>query len=97
MFIWSLHKTTTLNAILEELQQDAVPPSDAAALGAFIRSLTTRNAGKGNVSAGSRAPVDLCRLAETVFFHPATKGSNSIKMVLPAVVQSSDHLKQRYS
>lgn len=96
VFMWSPHENTTLNAILEELKQDATPPPDAAMLGAFIRSLTTRKAGKGNVEAGSRALVDLCRLAEKAFFHPATKGSNSIKKVLPAVMQSSDYLKQRY-
>ena len=97
VFMWSPHENTTLNAILDELEQDPLPPPDAVALGMFIRSLTTRKAGKGNVEAGSRALVDLCRLAEKAFFHPATKGSNSIKKVLPAVMQSSDYLKQRYS
>lgn len=97
VFMWSPHENTTLNAILEELEQDPMPPPDSAALGVFIRSLTTRKVGKGHVEAGSRALVDLCRLAERAFFHPATKGSNSIKKVLPAVMQSSDYLKQRYS
>jgi hypothetical protein len=97
VFMWSPHENTTLNAILEELDQEEAPPPDAAALSAFIRSLTTRKAGKGNVAAGGRALVDLCRLAEKSFFHPATKGSNSIKKVLPAVMQSSGYLKQRYS
>ena len=40
---------------------------------------------------------DLCALAEKIYFHPYTKGSNSIKKVLPAVLQSSDYLKSRYS
>lgn len=97
VFIWSPHENTTLNAILDELEQDSEPPVDAHALGAFIRSLTTKRAGKGNADAGHRALVDLCRLAEKAFFHPATKGSNSIKKVLPAVMESSDHLKRQYS
>lgn len=97
VFMWSPHENTTLNAILDELEQDPAPPPDAAGLGVFIRSLTTRKVGKGNVEAGSRALVDLCRLAGKTFFHPATKGSNSIKKVLPAVLQSSAFLKQRYS
>lgn len=97
VFMWSPHEKTTLNAILEELEQDVAPPTDAAALGVFIRSLTSRKAGKDNVEAGSRVLVDSCRLAEKAFFHPATKGSNSIKKVLPAVMQSSDYLKQRYA
>lgn len=97
VFMWSPHENTTLNGILEELEQDPMPPPDDASLGVFIRSLTTRKVGKGNVETGSRALVDLCRLAERAFFHPATKGSNSIKKVLPAVMLSSDYLKQRYS
>jgi hypothetical protein len=41
--------------------------------------------------------VDLCHLASQAFFHPSTKGSSSIKKVLPAVMQASDWLKERYS
>ncbi len=97
VFMWSPHEKTTLNAILDELEEDSVPPPDAAELCAFIRSLTATMAAKGNSQTGTRALVDLCRLASKAFFHPATNGSNSIKKVLPAVMQSSDYLKQRYS
>lgn len=97
VFMWSPHENTTLNAILEELEQDPTPPPDAADFGAFIRSLTTRKARKSIAATGNRALVDLCRLAEKAFFHPATKGSSSIKKVLPAVMQSSGYLKRRYS
>jgi hypothetical protein len=97
VFMWSPHEKTTLNAILDELELDPSPPVDAAEIGAFIRSLTTRKVGKRDHETGNRALVDLCRLAEKAFFHPATKGSSSIKKVLPAVMKSSDFLKQRYS
>ncbi len=93
VFMWSPHENTTLNAILEELEQDPIPPPDAAGLASFIRGLTTVKAG----ATASRALVDLCRLAEKAFFHPATKGSSSIKKVLSAVMQSSEYLKRRYS
>ena len=97
VFMWSPHENTTLNAILDELEQDPAPPPDAAELGSFIRTLTIRKACKSDAEAGGRAMVDLCRLAAKAFFHPATKGSNSIKKVLPVVMQSSEYLKQRYS
>jgi hypothetical protein len=97
VFMWSPHESATLNAILEELEQDAAPPPGTAELNAFIRSLTTRKAGKCDTATGSRALVDLCRLAEKAPFQPVTKGSNSIKKVLPGVMQASDYLKQRYS
>ncbi|TWO69498.1 DUF2779 domain-containing protein [Caenimonas sedimenti] len=106
VFMWSPHENTTLNAILEELEQDASPPPDIAELAIFIRSLTTRKIPKDSAKnphdnpgaeVGHRAMVDLCRLAEKAFFHPATKGSSSIKKVLPAVMQASEYLQSRYA
>jgi hypothetical protein len=94
VFMWSPHENTTLNAVLDELQQDCAAPADAQRLIAFILELTSK---KDARHAGQRSMVDLCRLAEKAFFHPATKASCSIKKVLPAVMQSSDYLKQRYS
>lgn len=97
VFMWSSHEKTTLNAILDELEQDAAPPLDAAELCGFIRSLTMRDNDRTTPEVENRTLVDLCRLAEKAFFHPATKGSSSIKKVLPAVMQTSDYLKRRYS
>jgi hypothetical protein len=55
---------------------------------AFIKTL---------IKDGDRAMVDLCKLAEKAFFHPDTKGSNSIKKVLPAILKCSSKLQERYS
>ena len=41
--------------------------------------------------------VDLCELVKKFYFHPFTKGSNSIKKVLPAVLNDSDYLKRKYT
>lgn len=97
VFMWSPHENTTLNAILRQLQEDPHKPADAGDLEAFILSLTVRRDGTRVVHTGARAIVDLCRLAEKAFFHPAAKGSSSIKKVLPAVLESSAFLKNRYS
>ena len=94
VFMWSPHENTTLNAVLDELQQDANPPNDAERLKEFILGLTSK---KDDGRIGPRSMVDLCRLAEKAFFHPSTKASCSIKKVLPAVMQSSGYLQQRYS
>ena len=40
---------------------------------------------------------DLCALASKVYFHPMTKGSNSIKKVLPSILSSSAELREKYS
>ncbi len=63
-------------------------PEDAEALTAFFKRL---------VKGGDRAMVDLRVLAEKAFFHPDTKGSNSIKAVLPAILKVSDVLREKYS
>ena len=97
VFMWSPHENTTLNAILKELMEDAAPPDDSEALIIFMRSVTRRKIDGNKVAMGPRAMVDLCKLVERAFFHPATGGSCSIKKVLPAVLQSSEYLRERYS
>jgi hypothetical protein len=40
---------------------------------------------------------DLCNVSKAAYLHVATKGSNSIKKVLPAVLSTSSHLRDLYS
>ena len=88
VFMWSPHENTILNRIVHQLEEDANPPSDADDIITFMQSLTKE---------GYRAMVDLCKLAQKTYFHPDTKGSNSIKKVLPAVLKTSDFLREKYS
>lgn len=97
VFIWSPHENTTLNAILAELEEDQSPPVDAALLKAAICNLTRLKKGCVVGREGNRAMVDLCQLAKIAYFHPSSKASSSIKKVLPAVMQSSSFLRERYS
>ncbi len=85
---WSHHENTILEAIKRQLDEDAGAPDDKDELVAFIDDIT-----KG----GGRAMVDLADLARKHYFHPSTKGSSSIKKVLPAVMSSSMFLKKTYS
>nr|WP_315246030.1 DUF2779 domain-containing protein [uncultured Albidiferax sp.] len=85
---WSHHENSILTAIKTQLAMDDAAPADTADLVAFIDSIT-----KG----GERSMVDLADVARKHYFHPSTKGSNSIKKVLPAVMQSSPFLKDTYS
>lgn len=88
VFMWSHHENTILSSIIRQLAEDPNPPADAGSLAAFLTRL---------IKDGDRAMVDLCILAEKAFFHPDTKGSNSIKKVLPAVLKVSDVLRETYS
>lgn len=88
VFMWSHHENSILSNIRKQLASEPHPPADANTLIEFIASIT-----KG----GDRAMVDLCRIAEKVYYHPDTKGSVSIKKVLPAIIASSDLLQGKYS
>ena len=88
VFMWSHHENTILSAIVEQLAHDKTPPNDSEALIRFLKTL---------IKGGERAIFDLCSFAEKSFFHPDTKGSNSIKKVLPAILKVSQHLINTYS
>jgi hypothetical protein len=41
--------------------------------------------------------VDLWELVKRYYYDPSTKGSNSIKFILPAILSSSEYLREKYS
>jgi len=88
VFMWSHHENTILSKIQTQLEVDLAAPPDAKQLGQFLATLT-----KG----GARAMVDLCAIASKAYFHPDTKGSSSIKKVLPAILKASSTLRETYS
>ena len=88
VFCWAAHENTILEHIRKQLHSRDDAPNDSEELSAFIGCLA-----KGGV----RQMVDLKKIAEEGYFHPATKGGNSIKQVLPAVLSSSEYLSERYS
>jgi len=88
VFMWSHHENTILSTIVDQLVHDKAPPEDAIELIQFIKTL---------IKGGERAMFDLCTFAEKAFFHPDTKGSNSIKKVLPAILKVSHKLIDTYS
>ena len=88
VFMWSHHENTILTHILLQLEEDPNPPQDAKSLALFLRTL---------IKGGDRAMVDLRVLAQRAFFHPDTKGSSSLKKVLPAILKASQLLRDTYS
>jgi hypothetical protein len=88
VFRWATHENTILSHVLKQLNASKNPPEDKDALIGFIESI---------LKDGNRAMVDLCDLAKRAYYHPDTKGSSSIKVVLPAVMKTSKFLKEKYS
>lgn len=93
---WATHENTVLNVLRDQLAESGAAGASTPRLLEFLDSLVTKGEGEDRV-VGSRCMIDLCRLAEKHFFHPDTRGSSSLKKVLPALMASSDYLRQEYS
>jgi len=100
IFRYHNHENTYLNIIARQLDEDQNPPKDRDTLKSFIRDITNWKEdilGKGESKQGKRSMVDLYKLVLNYYYSPYAKGSNSIKDILPAIIQGSDFLKAKYS
>ena len=99
IFRYSNHENTYLNYIYTQLEEDLNPPEDVQELQDFIKSISksSSNRKKENSWTGDRNMIDLCEWVKRYYYDPLTNGSNSIKYVLPAILNSSSYLQQRYS
>uniref|UniRef100_UPI004047B4CC DUF2779 domain-containing protein n=1 Tax=Rheinheimera sp. TaxID=1869214 RepID=UPI004047B4CC len=95
IFRYSNHENTVLNHIAEQLKKSSEPDKDQ--LIAFIKTIT--QSGKDHTPGwrGDRLMVDMLELVKGYYYDPATDGSNSIKAVLPAMLNRSDYLKALYN
>ncbi len=63
----------------------------------FIKEITRKMSGKVIEWQGERCMIDLCAVVKKCYYNPHTKGSNSLKAVLPSILKSSDFLKKKYT
>ena len=97
IFRYASHENTVLNVIHNQLKQNSSDVIDCEELCSFIKSIT-RSMGKPVEGCnGDRSMVDMCKIVQNFYYDPATKGSNSLKYVLPAILNSSSYLKEKYS
>ena len=97
IFRYATHENTILRTIADQLADSN--ESDKDELIAFIRSITHNDKEKhGELYCGERDMVDLLQIVKRYFYQlDEMHGSNSIKQVLPAVLNSSQYLKDKYS
>ena len=97
IFRYATHENSILRAIAGQLADSKEPDKDE--LIAFIRSITHEKDKNHNlVYQGERDMVDLLQVVKRYFYQlDEMHGSNSIKQVLPAVLNSSQYLKDKYS
>jgi hypothetical protein len=97
IFRYAAHENTVLCQIRTQLLETKENIPDRDELVSFIQSITNSTDNSDTEWLGTRNMVDMCELVKLYYFHPLTKGSNSIKKVLPAILQDSEFIKHAYS
>ena len=97
VFRYAPHENTVLNVIYNQLKQNSSDITDSEELCSFIKSITRSTGKSAEKWNGDRSMIDLCEIVKRFYYNPATKGSNSLKYVLPAILNSSSYLKEKYS
>ena len=97
IFMYSGHENTTLRDIYHELKGDPAQAPDAEELLVFLKSIVQPAKDSVEKWSPERPMVDLLELVKKHLYLPATHGSNSLKAVLPAILNESEYLKTRYS
>jgi hypothetical protein len=95
IFMYSSHENSYLNMIYRQLKKS--DETDRDELCDFIKSITKSTGSSDESWEGNRTMVDMLQLVKKYYYDPATNGSNSIKHVLPAILNSSAYLKHKYS
>jgi hypothetical protein len=95
IFRFAAHENSILNAIIKQLNESN--EIDKIELIAFLKTITKSTKDSVEQWEGKRSMVDLNKVVKDYYYNPYTKGSNSIKAVLPAVLNSSDYLKHKYA
>lgn len=95
VFMYSTHENTTLRDILFEIWDTSEP--DIEELKAFLMSLVKPSKDGARQWSPTRPMVDQLELVKQFLYLPDTHGSNSLKYVLPAILNASEYLQSRYS
>lgn len=95
IFKYSNHENTILNAIYAQLLDS--DEENKEELIKFIHSISHSKSDSVVKWKGNRDMVDLWDIEKRYYYNPLTKGSNSIKAVLPASLSSSKFLQEKYS
>lgn len=97
IFRYADHENSYLNMIYRQIKELKNEVSDSEALCDFIKSITHSTDSYKESWVGNRDMVDMLKLVKRYYYDPVTNGSNSIKAVLPAILNSSTMLQTKYS
>lgn len=95
IFKYATHENSVLISIYNQLNES--DEEDKMDLMNFIKTITNKKIGDVYFWSGERDMIDMCDLVKKFFYHPIMKGSNSIKVVLPTVIETSNSIQKKYS
>ena len=95
VFKYATHENSILNAIYDQLIDS--DEKDKGELMDFIKTITNKKEKGELVWRGDRDMIDMCDLVKKYFYDSYMKGSNSIKVVLPAVIKICEFVNKKYS
>ena len=95
VFKYATHENSILNAIYDQLIDSEEKDKDE--LMDFIKTITNKKENNELIWKGDRDMIDMCDLVKKYFYDSYMKGSNSIKVVLPAVIKICDFVNKKYS
>ena len=100
VFMYSPHENTTLNDVFCEMELSGptgIDVDEFEGLLEFLKSLIEPSRKRTQQWTPSRPMVDLLALVKKYLYLADTNGSNSLKAVLPAILNASEKLKKTYS
>ena len=99
IFMYATHENTYLNYMIRLLMHHS--PFNHKQTDSYIAFLQSISKPTGNSTykwqEGPRVMVDMAKIVRSYYWHPLMGGSNSIKQVLPAVLNHSKALQEKYS
>jgi hypothetical protein len=95
IFRYAAHENTYLNFIYRQLKSSSEP--DKRELSEWLKTISHSSNTQTDKWVGMRDMVDLCDMVKRFHYDPLTNGSNSIKNVLPAILNRSKYLQDKYS
>ena len=95
IFRYATHENSILNAIYKQLTTS--DEKDRQTLCGWIKHISHSGSDNAEKWEGPRDMVDLKEVIQKFYYNPLTKGSISIKQVMPAILRSSTYLQEKYS
>jgi hypothetical protein len=98
VFMYSHHENTYLKYMIQLLRDESPFEKEyTETLVKFLQSLTSPGDMIPTWDEGRRKMKDMAVMVRAYYWHPDMKGSNSIKQVLPAIMNDSQFIKDKYS